>query len=234
MVYACGMRCKPTTVRQLCTLVAVSVVLGCGGDDSRDLEVSVSELWGSCAAAAPCGGDATGSWQSQGLCVPQGYGTLIENVGGFPPECGNALSVEALEPDTLLELRSDLSYREEGTLNLVMGMHLDAGCFGAVSGQSFTAEQLPLACNLLGQQLDSGSNGPFDAATCAVSDGACGCSVTGEQRLQTSGSFQVRGDTLLLGAGHSQKFCSAGDTLTLQVDDPMFGPGLLVYRRAGL
>ena len=234
MVYACRMRCKPTGGRLLGIFAAVSLVLGCGGDDNRDIEVTALELWGNCAATTPCGGNATGSWVSEGLCVPQGYGTLIEKVSGFPPECGNALSVEALEPDTVLELRPDRSYDEKGTLNLVMGMRLDASCFGAVSGQSFSEEELPLACSLLEQQFSSGGGGPFDAATCAVSDGACGCSVTGEQRLQSSGSFQVRGDTLLLGAGHSQKFCSAGDTLTLQVDDPMFGQGLLVYRRAGL
>jgi hypothetical protein len=216
------------------TLVAVSVVLGCGGDDSADIEVNTLKLWGNCAAAAPCGGDATGSWQSEGLCVPQGYGGLSEKISEFPPECGNALSVEALEPDTVLELRSDQSYSEKGTLNLVVGMRMDASCFGAVSGESFSDDELPLACNLLEQQLRSGSSGPFDAASCAVSDGACGCNVTGTQRLQSGGSFEVRGDTLVLGAGQGERFCAAGDTLTLEVDDPTFGRGLLVYRRAGL
>ena len=194
--------------------------------------MSTLALWGRCAATPPCGGDATGSWVSAGLCVPQGYGALSENVSDFPPECGKALSVQALEPDTVLELRADHSFSEKGTLNLITGMRLDASCFGALSGDSFSEDQLPFACDLLQQQLNSRGNGPVDSATCALSDGVCDCTVTGTQPLQSSGSFEVRGDTLLRNAEQSQRFCSAGDTLTIEVDDPMFGQGLLVYRRA--
>ena len=205
-------------------LFPATLLLGvaCGGD---------SDSGGSCEAFSACGGDPTGTWQGQAVCVDGDLAGLATSAGEFPAACKEGVSINVATLDTTLDLQAAGTYMERGSLALDWTFRFDAECFSGFAGQTVPPEQVPVLCDILEQTLADDPESPFETLACSSSNGVCNCDGVQVEPIESAGTFEVQSGTLTFDADRSRAFCARGDTLTMQLDDEMLGHAVLTYAR---
>jgi hypothetical protein len=205
-------------------VLATSLLLGlaCGGD---------SDPAGSCGAFSACGGDPTGTWQGQAVCLEGDLSGLAASAGDFPAACRDGVIIDAVTLDTTLDLQAVGTYTERGSLILDWTFRFDAECFSAFAGQTVPPGQVSVYCDLLEQTLADDPESPFETLACTMSNGTCNCDGVQAEPIDSAGTFDVQSGTLTLDGDRSRPFCARGDTLELQLDDEMLGHAVLSYER---
>jgi hypothetical protein len=184
--------------------VLALAALACG-DDSEDGAAS-------CTAFAACGGDPTGTWKGEALCLTDGFTEALEM--GLPAACQDDIVLEKSIPSTTLTI-ADGSFSEVGSVTLDWAMRLQADCISAAAGQSLDQDGVSAFCAAFADSI-SGADSPFISSSCATVQGACNCSARQEQDIDESGQYTIEGDVIVYSGGLRQQFCAAGDQLELQ------------------
>jgi hypothetical protein len=196
-------------------------LLGCGGESEG----------GGCGPFSACGGDPIGVWQSQGVCVEQGFASVIDSQD-LPAECRNTMHVGTPRPDTLLTIESDGTYTTSGTVILPWRMSWDVACVSALAGQPIGSAEMPAFCDSFRSQSLDDPDSPFASMNCQVVVDVCMCDATQLVIVSGGGTYQVQGTTFVFSDGATNEFCVQGDELVLRSEDPMFGGALATYIRA--
>jgi hypothetical protein len=195
---------------RLSTLVRFSLLvsaLACGGDSDGD--------GGLCTTFSACGGDPTGTWQSQDLCLPDDFADQV--VMNLPPECDGSITVDNVASNTTLTFGADGTFTETGSATTELAMSFSQACISAAGGQPADDLLVGLFCDQVRDALtENAGMGPAEA-TCEVVDDACECATRQETAVDEAGEFTVEGTDIVYGSagGLRGPFCVRGEQLKI-------------------
>ena len=204
----------------LCLAAAVGA-LSCGDDSGGDGT--------SCAAVAACGGDPSGTWRSQSVCLPDDFVATLDTP--LPAECQRGVAVERATPATTLTLR-DGTVSEQGSLTLEWVMNFSDDCIRAAApGQPSGPETAAAFCASVGDAL-GGADSPFESSSCSSVGGGCSCEARQVQMIDEADTYTVDGVSVVNAEGERQEFCVNGDELVIMQGGVMGAGVSITYTRA--
>ena len=213
------------SVNRLSTMVRFSLVLSalaCGGD-SGDGAV--------CATFAACGGDPTGTWQSQDLCLPDDF---VDQVGmNLPAECDGSITIDNVASNTTLTFGADGTFTEAGSATTELAMNFSQACISAAAGQPADELLIGLFCDEVRDAVAQNAGmGPAEV-TCEVVDTSCTCATRQETAVDEGGQFTVEGTQIVYvsAGGLRQDFCVQGEQLTIATPEDAGLDAHVVYTR---
>ncbi len=181
---------------------------GGGGSDAGPAgDVTVSQTaatisFGSCQAAAACGGNVQGTWDYSGGCIDDPFAAVKQ-------QCPSATS-------------SNVQGSVAGTVNFV-GDSLFRKAKATFSGTI----TLPAACTMGAPcaTIQSAMSSAFDSVTCTGTT-SCDCVVKSHTDVDDGSTFTVSGNTLTTSGGNRYDFCVKGGQMTeRQTDSSATEPG---------
>jgi hypothetical protein len=202
-------------------LLGALCVLGCGGESEGS----------GCSAFSACGGDPTGVWQSQAVCMERGFDAVID-AQDLPAQCQTAMRVGTPRPESTLTVNPDGSFTETGAMILPWSMRWDVPCVSALSEQPITLAQMPTFCDSFQAQIGNDPSSVFASLNCQVVVDVCSCSATQLVTIQGSGTSEIQGTSIVFSDGTTREFCIEGDEFRLRSEDATFGGTVSTYIRA--
>lgn len=185
--------------------ISTSVVqLGCNDDSSSN--------GGSCASFSACGGDITGTWLVDDICVEGDLGAELAAEAGVPSKCND------LYQNIDVTVGGTVSYANgvetpNITMNMTMVAHYSEACLSDIAGQTVSMSQT--ICEALQSAVTNGTS--ITSATCALSGGACDCTLTSAPTTLTdTDTYTVTGKTLTYSGGDVVDYCATSTTLNLR------------------
>jgi hypothetical protein len=171
-----------------------------------------------CGPFAPCGGDPTGEWNVESLCLPD------EAIPGCP---GGRVGFTQVMPQGSFSFGDDHRYSSRLAFSGALSLTMPISC---VAQQSGVPPGL-LNCLVLGLTLQMAQPPPGSGITSVSCTGleVCTCSLGFSAQPQTAtGSYATSGTSLLLdGGGQAQSlaYCAADPALLLntQLTAPLMG-----------
>ena len=176
-----------------------------GGGAASNVTVSQTAAnisFGSCQAAAACGGDVQGTWDYAGGCIDDPFAAVKQ-------QCPSATT-------------SNVQGSIAGTVNFV-GDALYRKAKASFSGTI----TLPAACTMGAPcaTIQSAMSSAFDSVTCTGTT-SCDCVVKSHTDVDDSSTFTVSGNTLTTAGGNTYDFCVKGGQMTeRQTDSSAAEPG---------
>lgn len=198
--------------------------LACGGESDGD--------GGLCTTFSACGGDPTGTWQSQDLCLPDDFADQV--LMDLPAECEGSITVDNVSSNTTLTFGADGTFTETGSATTELAMRFSQACISAAGGQPADELLIGLFCDQVRDALaDNAGMGPAEA-TCEVVDSSCTCATRQETAVDEGGQFTIEGTQIVYASegGTSGSFCVQGDQLTIAAPEDAGLEAHVVYTRA--
>lgn len=192
-----------TFQRHAAILGLLLLATACGkSEDDNANEVSLT----SCEEVFDaCGGDPTGSWSLERICVD---GSLTDAVGAYfseYPSCEN--SVREAELTTAAGVTyTETDFDRTGSATLKAKIEITEDCFREQAGGTLTS----LTCMAYGQMMEgqSGMTG-----TCSYDGTVCVCNASVTEPLNASGTYSINGSEIVEEDGKTLAFCAAGARL---------------------
>jgi hypothetical protein len=180
------------------------VQLGCNDDSGSH--------GGSCASFSACGGDITGTWIVDDICVEGDLGAELASEAGVPSKCND------LYQNIDITVGGTISYANgvetpNITMNMTMVAHYTEACLSAIAGQKVSMNRT--ICDAL--QSASTDEPTFASATCELSGGACDCTLTNvPTTLTDTDTYTVTGKSLTYADGNVVDYCATNTTLNVR------------------
>lgn len=183
------------------TLLAVAVVAAMTQFGCKDESSSGS----SCAAFSACGGELTGTWTLDDVCIEGDVGEVLKTELALPDECDSfAKSVKVSVAGTL-EFTNG-----EQTTNLTRTTTAQAtqACLSAKAGT--TVPMMQAICDTLEAEMTTKLG---DTVTCSLGSNACDCTAT--LFIELLDPYTVSGGTVTYtDDATTRDFCVSGTSLT--------------------
>jgi hypothetical protein len=201
--------------RMLVLLLAGSALfqLGCGSGSGGG-GASVATCSGTFNA---CGGDLTGKWAIDGVCVEGDIKTLIsQEVEGMPTECNDLIKGVSIDMSGTVEFANG-TQTSDVTTAMEMKFKYTSACASALSGMPITMDAN--LCSVLAESANKQDEEETDkktSATCSFSGGTCNCTMSSSGRDQSSTTYAVSGNTFSTGDGDIEEYCVSGKNLTVR------------------
>lgn len=194
---------------KLGVLAAVTVfVVACGGDDGDD-DGSGSPMNGNCPAFKACGGDPTGDWTADEVCVSNPEKVFAATVN--QAACSSALkSVKDVGASGDYSLGADKMFNSSIIVSGTASFSFSDACIKALGIGSSAASD----CSKVQSEFSKQSG--VKSATCSASGGNCDCEITSDLGDPSKGSYTVSGSNITA-ANVSEPFCVSGGDLKLQL-----------------
>ncbi len=176
-----------------------------GSNAASDVTISQTPAnisFGSCQAAAGCGGDVQGTWDYTGGCIDDPFAAVKQ-------QCPSA---------TTANVQGSIA----GTMNFV-GAALYRKGKASFSGTI----TLPAACTMSAScsTIQSAMSSAFDSVTCTGTT-SCDCVVKGHTDVDDASTFTTSGNTLTTQGGNTYDYCVKGGQMTeRQTDTNAAEPG---------
>lgn len=190
----------------LCAVVIGLSAAGCNGDDDTG--------GGAECTASDCGGDITGTWKVESVCIHL-ESSSVQSSSGLPPQCtqviANALRTAIFTPiDAMMEFANG-EYVQSGSFRLQATYQFTSACLQAIASANGVSNAVvsTSTCDSMGQQV--ASNGA--QVECAPSAGSCRCTLSEAVALQDSGTYRTSGGQITFDAEtQAGSFCVTGNT----------------------
>jgi hypothetical protein len=183
------------------TLLAVAVlaatpVLGCkddGGSGSR------------CGDFSACGGELTGTWTVDDVCLEGDFGAVLQTELGLPDACDSFAKSAQLTVAGTLDFTNGV---QTTALSRTITAQATQACLSAKAGTTIPMSQA--ICTALAAEMTLTL---VDLVTCTLGDNACNCTATGV--IAQVDPYTVSGGTVTYTAdGTTRDFCVSANTLT--------------------
>lgn len=183
--------------------------LGCGGDDDDTGGDGNGNSNGNCPAFKSCGGDPTGNWTSDDVCVSNPEKVFAATVN--QAACSSALkSVKDVGTSGEYQLGSDKNFNSSIVVSGTANFSFSDACIKALGiGTSAAGDCSKVQSEFMKQ------NG-VKSASCSASGGNCDCEITSDLGEPSKGSYAVSG-TNITASGVAEPFCVSGNELKLQL-----------------
>jgi hypothetical protein len=195
---------------RLGVLAAVSgLVLACGGDDGGD-STGGAGSGGSdtCPAFKSCGGDPSGTWTVDTLCVTDPQKLFAATVN--QAACSTALkSVKDVDGSGGYVLGADKNAMSTIVVSGTASFSFSDACVKALQ----IAQSAATECAKVEAEFSKES--AVKSASCTAAGANCDCTISSEISLAGNGSYTVSNNQIMV-SGLIQPFCVASDTLTIQ------------------
>jgi hypothetical protein len=187
--------------------LSVSAVSACGG--SGDSPGGSNVVYGSCEEVAACGGDPTGSWTLDGVCVDSSLSAA------HLEDCDAKSDASGLEASGTLDFHADGTFVRTMTGKGRSRSIYPPGC-SFLEGGTLTCEGLD---DLLKRSVDR-VDSDYESAGCAVVGESCVCDMVMSETTRTeTGTWTASGAALTIARDgrnpRSEAFCVHGSSLTL-------------------
>jgi len=183
------------------------LLLSCGGGNSDG-------GGGTCGAFSACGGDLTGTWIVNALCMEGNLAAAADAATGLPAACDGTIQSVSIKVNGTIQFAN---FIETSNLTVMTSARFQytAACLAAEIGTSVVVTQT--VCDLFAASLKSG----LDSATCTLTGGNCDCNGTLVQVVAESKAYTLSGSTLTYASGKSVQFCVSGNNLTVRSADEL-------------
>jgi hypothetical protein len=202
----------------LAAVFCVSALAACGGDDGGDSAPRGGSGGGAgsagndvpaCGGFKACGGDPSGTWSVQDVCVENAAEVYAKELGG---ECASSFRSADVTGSGTYELGADMQASSVLTLGATVVLAFNDACVKSLGVTGSAASE----CKNLENDLKD--NADFSGATCNVAGAMCNCTVTATPKMvMGEGAYAVESGNTIVIKGASQAFCASGNTLTVQV-----------------
>ncbi len=189
-------------------LALVTLISGCDDDDDT---ASAQSGTLSCESFEACGGDPTGSYSIEAVCV-EGFDESF--LATMPSECHEGLLDASHTATGTTNFDEDGSFDSDVEIISSVQFRIDTPCWQALSG--LATEMDEDTCELIAPQL---SNYGLTSGTCSFSEAACNCDgelITAEADAD---SYEVSGTELLIGDADPMSFCATDSQIAVQQID---------------
>lgn len=185
------------TVQRLVAMLSFALLaVGCGKSDDDPHGVSLTSCKEQFSA---CGGDPTGSWSLEEICVDGSLTDAVDAYFSEYPSCENSVREAELTTSAGVTYTEN-TFDRTGSSTLNAKLELTEDCFREQTNNTLTS----LSCMAYGQVMEgqSGMKG-----TCSYDGTVCKCDTTLTQSLDASGSYSVDGSNIVEQDGTKLKFC---------------------------
>ena len=183
-----------------------TVVSGAGGSltgGGSGVGTSTNTCTGTFAA---CGGDPTGTWDIVGVCVEGDLAAAANSsYASDSAECSSLCTGATLAAQGLVTYGAG-SVQPNAILSLTETLAMTAGCYAALSGETWSST----SCASFAQGLDQQSG---TTATCSSGSSMCNCAYV-TVLSSTVDTYTVDGSLLVASDGTTTEFCVQGSTMT--------------------
>ncbi len=163
-----------------------------------------------------CGGDLTGKWALDGMCLEGDLKTLLAQEEELPPECADAIEDVSIQASGTIEFANG-TQTSDLTRVIDMKVKYTSACFSAIAGASVAMDQT--ICKQLSSSFENpDEEDPEATGSCSFSGGACNCTMHIDDREQSSTGYTVSGNRMTTEDGDSVEFCISGTKLTVRED----------------
>ncbi|MGK4007880.1 hypothetical protein WMF31_35015 [Sorangium sp. So ce1036] len=187
--------------------LSLAALSACGGPGDGPGGSNV--IYGACEEVAACGGDPTGSWTLDGVCVdPSLSAAHLE-------DCDAKSDASGVEVSGTIDFHADGTFVRTMTAKGRSRSIYPPGCSFLESG-ALTCEGLN---DLLKRSVDR-VDSDYESAGCAVVGESCVCDMVMSETTETeTGTWAVSGATLTIARDgrdpRGEAFCAQGSSLTL-------------------
>jgi len=168
-----------------------------------------------CESFEACGGDPTGSYTIESVCV-EGFEESF--LATLPSDCHEGLLEVSHAATGTTTFDEDGDFTSDVEVVSSIRFSIDTPCWQALS--ELDTEMDALTCGLIAPQL---ANYGLSSGTCEFSDTACICDaemVTAEADAET---YEVDGSELLIGDADPMSFCATSSQIAVQQVDAESG-----------
>jgi hypothetical protein len=191
----------------------VVVQLGCGGGDGGTIAT--------CGTFSPCGGDITGTWTIDGLCIEGDVASLMGQSSDMPAECKDAIKSLTMKASGTLTYANGVE-TSNVTMNMAGHYVYSAACISAMAGGT-TVPVTQAVCDAASSS--TGADGPQIA--CKLAGGGCDCTMSMTDTTNETADYTVSGSTLSYTDGSDgAEFCVSGKALTVRPLTDVGEPGI--------
>jgi len=189
--------------------------LGCeGGDDGDDIPTCSGTFKG-------CGGDLTGKWSIDGLCIEGDMKSLMAAAASsedLPPECSDLFQSMSVEMSGTIEYANGNQISDVSTTMSIKFKYTSA-CLSAQSGLSIKMTQS--VCDAFESTVNSNGGDDMKLTTSCSFSTSCNCTLTMSGHSQETVGYTVNGSILTTDDGKKAEYCVSGKNLTIreQSDD---------------
>jgi hypothetical protein len=156
-----------------------------------------------------CGGDLTGKWAIDGICLEGDIRSAMSN-SEVPAECSDMIKDVSTQMSGTVEFNNG-TQTSDVTSSMEMTFKISSSCFSAMSGTSMSMTKE--MCDLMGSSMKpDAEDGGTATAKCSFSGGSCNCTMTTSGRDQTSTPYTISGNTFT-NEGDTVEYCVSGKTL---------------------
>lgn len=175
-----------------------------GTDAGTPSEVTIR--FAGCEAFVACGGDPSGTWTYEDICIEDPFPAVRDACAGATVE--------------------DPSGTASGRVTLAAGAVVREAHV-TLSGTIV----IPASCAVVGcSNIQAALSSTYESASCTGGPTGCRCTVSDEIDILESDTYTVDGSTLHAG-GRSYEFCVDGGALRYrELDDPPLEPGVYTLR----
>jgi hypothetical protein len=201
---------------RIMTLVLAGSALlqfGCGGGGSSGGQIA------SCSGTFKgCGGDVTGKWSIDGICIEGDIKSLMAeefNSEDVPPECSDIFQSVSADMSGTVEYANGNQISDVST-TMKMKIKYTSACLSAQSGTSMKMTQS--LCDTLESSMNSDASSDDDSkmtTSCSFST-SCNCTITMSGQTKDTVGYTVSGSTITTDDGETAEYCVSGKNLTIR------------------
>jgi hypothetical protein len=179
--------------------------------DNNDMSGNSKEPQTNCLGFFACGGDISGTWMVDSMCLNDDLSTELLSELNLPSECSEFFQNATVSTTGTLTYAND-NETAKLTETLAITVEYTDLCLSALVGQT-TLMDLS-ACNDMQNQLATRAD--VRAVTCSLVGTTCMCSLTEKRVIDTLTGYVANGTSLAYITGDSADYCVSDSTLTLR------------------
>jgi hypothetical protein len=164
----------------------------------------------SCMSFLACGGDPTGTWNINGICLKGDLNAEMFAETNLPVDCSDIFQNAAISASGSITYANSTETLNFDTTITATAQYTES-CLSAVLGQPSTMDST--TCNDLQTQWSSRVN--VDSASCSLIGTTCSCAISETLSVNKTNGYTIDIDALNYMNGSSSEFCVSGVTLSI-------------------